>query len=56
MRCVGCTLTEDGRAAVIAPKGDRSPGKMSRPAPVLLPRARILLVHSRLQQILEVLH
>lgn len=56
MQCVGCTLTEDGGAAVVAPKGHRSPGKMPRTASILLLGARIFLLHSGLQEILEVLH
>lgn len=49
-------LTEDGGAAVVAPKGDRAPGEVPQAAPVLLPGGRILLFHPGLQKVLEVLH
>lgn len=56
MNCVGRTLTEDSGAAVVAPKGDCSPGQSPRAAPVLQPGGLSLCVRPGLQQILEVLH
>lgn len=52
--CAGLTLTEDGGAAVVAPEGVGPPGQGPGAAPLVLPRARGVLLHPGQQEVLEV--
>lgn len=55
MKCGGLTVGENGGAAVVAPKSVRSPRQNPTTGSFFQPRGR-LPPHSRLQQVLQVLH